>query len=220
MLGSINTEGGSDYSFNVSAVVGYHNKFSSNFLGNSHLCGLHHSNQEKSQLQKNVFIYTRLARQSMIACFAFFFYYYLFAIFPHLFVFPSLWEMATVTSTGVDEECSPVFNAGLKEALIDPCRQGWAGEVARHRQRTSSPACRRRGCQADADRSFPIHAGEGEGTGAELQIQQPRIQMTMTGIDAPSWFFHKAIPPHQLLGGRVGLSQQNRDKNVSCRLLT
>lgn len=50
--------------------------------------------------------------------------------------------------------------------------------------------------------------------GAELQIQQPGIQMTMTGIDVPNWFFHKAVHPHQLLGGRVGLSQHNRDKNV------
>lgn len=45
----------------------------------------------------------------------------------------------------------------------------------------------------------------------ELQIQQSGIQMMMTGIDAPGWFFHKAIPPHHFLGGGVPLSQHSRD---------
>lgn len=132
-------------------------------IANSHLCGLRHSNQEKSQPVEDVFMYTRLVRQSMRACFAFF--SLLFTIFPHLFVFPSFWKMVTVTSAGVDEECCPVFKTWLTEALINLCRQGSAGEVAHHERRVSAPACRQRGCQANADRSFPIHVGEGKGGG-------------------------------------------------------
>lgn len=51
--------------------------------------------------------------------------------------------------------------------------------------------------------------------GPKLQIQHSWIQMMMTAMDAPGWFFHKAIPPHQLLRGRVQLSQHNTDKNVA-----
>lgn len=81
-------------------------------------------------------------------------------------------------------------------------------------------SCRQRGCQTNTDRSFPIHmVGEGlvgrEEEG-ELQIQQSGIQMMMTGIDAPGWFFHKAIPPHHFLGGGVLLSQHSRDKKCRC----
>lgn len=51
--------------------------------------------------------------------------------------------------------------------------------------------------------------------GPKLQIQQSRIQMMMTAMDAPGWFLHKAIPPHQPLRGRVQPSQHNTDKNVA-----
>lgn len=43
--------------------------------------------------------------------------------------------------------------------------------------------------------------------------------MMMTAIDAPGLFLHKAIPPHQLLEGRVQLSQHNTDTNVAIWLL-
>lgn len=72
--------------------------------------------------------------------------------------------------------------------------------------------CRRRECQASADRSFPIHVG-----GLDVHTQQSRIQMMMTAMDAPGWFLHKAIPPHQPLGGRVQPSQHNIHKNVAVR---
>lgn len=74
--------------------------------------------------------------------------------------------------------------------------------------------------RVSAQRRQAISHPRGGGWAGELQIQQPGIQMTMTGIDAPSWFFHKAIPPHQLLGGRVELCQHNTDKTVSYRHLT
>lgn len=51
--------------------------------------------------------------------------------------------------------------------------------------------------------------------GQKLRTQQSWIQMMMTAMDAPGWFLHKAIPPHQLLRGRVRPSQHNTDKNVA-----
>lgn len=50
-----------------------------------------------------------------------------------------------------------------------------------------------------------------------MHTQQSRIQMMMTAMDAPGWFLHKAIPPHQPLGGRVQPSQHNIHKNVAVR---
>lgn len=73
------------------------------FISNLHLCGLHHSNQETFQHAEEVFMCFPISP------------HYLLTIFTHLFVFPSFWEMATVTSTGVDEGCGPAFNAGLKK---------------------------------------------------------------------------------------------------------
>lgn len=73
--------------------------------------------------------------------------------------------------------------------------------------------CRQRECQANADRSFPFHVG-----GLNVHTQQSWIQMMMTAMDAPGWFLHKAIPPHQSLGGRVQSSQHNIHKNVAVRV--
>lgn len=53
--------------------------------------------------------------------------------------------------------------------------------------------------------------------GPNVQIQQSQIQMMMTAMDAPGWFLHKAIPPHQPLRGRVQPSQHNIHKNVAVR---
>lgn len=50
-----------------------------------------------------------------------------------------------------------------------------------------------------------------------MHTQQSQIQMMMTAMDAPGWFLHKAIPPHQPLRGRVQPSQHNIHKNVAVR---
>lgn len=78
---------------------------------------------------------------------------------PRLFIFPSLWEMATVTSTGMDEERSPVFNVVLKNHSSTRSNRVERGKWRAAGARTTTPARRRRGCQPNADRPFPIRVG-------------------------------------------------------------
>lgn len=80
-------------------------------------------------------------------------------------------------------------------------------------RRVSALAADREGVRQMQTGNFPSTWGRGA-TGRSCRFSSPGFRMMMTGIDAPGWFFRKAIPPHQLLGGRVGLSQHNRDKNV------
>lgn len=160
-----------------------------------------------SQNEKSIFIEKDLRQQQP----NFIFSVLSVAVFP---VPSSVRKMGSVMSAGTRDKCSHRFKAGpalvftLKKHSTTradrPGRESVVGDGGRvvslqtervsggHRQVISHPR-----------------------RGPKLQIQQSWIQMMMTAMDAPGWFLHEAIPPHQLLRGRVQPSQHNTDKNVA-----